>query len=58
MGQGRVIKGWDEGIALLKPGGKAKLIIPPSLAYGNRAIGPIPPNSILMFEVELVDIVE
>ena len=58
LGQGRVIKGWDEGIALLKPGGKAKLIIPPSLAYGNRAIGPIPPNSILMFEVELVDIVE
>ena len=58
LGQGRVIKGWDEGIGLLKIGGKAKLIIPPDLAYGNRAVGPIPANSILMFEVELVDIVD
>jgi len=58
LGQGRVIKGWDEGISLLKIGGKAKLIIPPDLAYGDRAIGPIPANSILMFEVELVDIVD
>jgi len=58
LGQGRVIKGWDEGIGMLKVGGKAKLIIPPDLAYGDRAIGPIPANSILMFEVELVDIIE
>tara|TARA_B100001250_G_scaffold412526_1_gene443969 strand:- start:1042 stop:2121 length:1080 start_codon:yes stop_codon:yes gene_type:complete len=58
LGQGRVIKGWDEGIGLLKTGGKAKLIIPPDLAYGNRAIGPIPANSILMFEVELVNIID
>ena len=58
LGQGRVIKGWDEGISLLKVGGKAKFIIPPDLAYGSRAIGPIPANSILIFEVELVDIVD
>ena len=58
LGQGRVIKGWDEGIGMLKVGGKAKFIIPPDLAYGNRSIGPIPANSILMFEVELVDIID
>jgi len=57
LGQGRVIKGWDEGIGLLKVGGKAKFIIPPDLAYGSRAVGPIPANSILIFDVELVGIV-
>ena len=56
IGQGRVIPGWDEGIGLLKVGGKAKLIIPPNLGYGNRALGPIPANSILIFEVELVEL--
>ena len=56
LGQGRVIKGWDEGITLLNIGSKATLIIPPSLGYGSRAMGPIPANSILIFEVELVDI--
>jgi len=56
LGQGRVIKGWDEGISLLNIGAKATFIIPPNLAYGNRAMGPIPANSILIFEVELVDI--
>jgi len=56
LGAGRVIKGWDEGIAGLKVGGQRKLMIPPQLAYGNRKMGPIPPNSELIFEVELVKI--
>lgn len=57
LGQGRVIKGWDEGIALLNKGAKAKLTIPPELGYGAQgAGGVIPPNATLIFEVELVDI--
>ncbi|MCX7862052.1 MAG: FKBP-type peptidyl-prolyl cis-trans isomerase [Bacteroidales bacterium] len=53
LGEGRVIKGWDEGIALLNEGDSALLIIPPDLAYGNRAIGNIPANSTLKFIVTL-----
>ncbi|HZW39690.1 MAG TPA: FKBP-type peptidyl-prolyl cis-trans isomerase [Ignavibacteriaceae bacterium] len=56
LGTGRVIKGWDEGIALLKKGAKAQFVIPPSIAYGERDMGVIPPNSTLIFDVELVDI--
>lgn len=55
LGQGRVIMGWDEGIALLNKGAKATLYIPSTLAYGERAMGSIPANSILKFDVELVD---
>ena len=54
IGQGRVIPGWEEGLALMKPGEKRTFIIPPELGYGSRQAGPIPPNSILIFEVELV----
>jgi FKBP-type peptidyl-prolyl cis-trans isomerase FkpA len=55
LGVGRVIRGWDEGIALLKKGSKAKFIIPSAIAYGANGSGQIPANSILQFDVELLD---
>jgi FKBP-type peptidyl-prolyl cis-trans isomerase len=58
LGQGQVIKGWDEGISMMNKGGKAMLIIPSSIAYGDRNMGDITPYSTLVFDVELVDVTD
>lgn len=56
LGQGQVIMGWDEGLTLMKEGGKATLIVPSLLGYGPQGYGPIEANSILIFDVELIDV--
>jgi FK506-binding protein 2 len=56
VGQGQVIKGWDQGLLDMCPGEKRKLTIQPDWAYGSRAMGPIPANAVLVFESELVSI--
>lgn len=56
IGTGRVIKGWDQGLMGMKVGGKRKLVVPAQLGYGERHIGKIPPNSNLIFEIELLEV--
>lgn len=55
-GVGKVIKGWDEALLKMRVGDRARLIIPPSLAYGDKQAGPIPPNSQLIFDIEIMDV--
>jgi FKBP-type peptidyl-prolyl cis-trans isomerase FkpA len=54
---GKVIEGWKQGIPLIKKGGKIKLLVPSALGYGTAGLGSVPPNSVLIFDVELIDFI-
>jgi peptidylprolyl isomerase len=59
LGSGQVIKGWEEGVRNMRPGGKRRLVVPPQLGYGEQGIPPlVPPNATLVFDIELLRVIE